>query len=225
MKPNILIIEDDRRIADWLKRYFEKAGYSAETEYDGKSGLDAALNSMPDLVILDLNLPKLDGIDVCKTLRAKSSVPVIMLTARESHADRIKGLSIGADDYVVKPFDPDEVIARATAVLRRVKDEVKHELRAGRLLLDSAAGTVSVGDSRLELSRIQFNILEVFMRSPGRVFTREQLAEAAYENEFDSFDRAIDNQILRLRKKLTGFGLKPIKTVYGGGYRFDLTEE
>ena len=128
MSQTILIIEDERRIANWIKVYFERAGFTAEVAHDGQAGLSAARSLAPDLIVLDLMLPRLDGIAVCNILRRESDVPIIMLTARETHADRIKGLDSGADDYIVKPFNPDEVVARAKAVLRRVHSEVQQIL-------------------------------------------------------------------------------------------------
>ena len=132
MSGRVLIVEDDTRIANWVKVYFERAGYSAEVAHDGETGLDLARDLAPDLVILDLMLPRLDGVELCRILRRESEVPIIMLTAREAHADRIMGLDSGADDYIVKPFDPGEVIARAGAVLRRVKGKVQQRPDPGQ---------------------------------------------------------------------------------------------
>ena len=220
MSGTVLIIEDDKRIANWVKVYFERAGFFAEVAHDGESGLDMARDLVPDLVVLDLMLPRLDGVELCRILRRESDVPVIMLTAREAPADRIKGLDIGADDYIVKPFDPDEVIARAEAVLRRVKGKVQQVLTSGNIILNETAGSVTVNEEPVSLSRGQIALLATFMRHPNQVLTRDQLISLAFDDEFDGFDRAIDNQVARLRKQISRDGNQPIQTVYGAGYRF-----
>ena len=220
MSGTVLIIEDDKRIANWVKVYFEQAGFFAEVAHDGESGLDMARDLVPDLVVLDLMLPRLDGVELCRILRRESDVPVIMLTAREAPADRIKGLDIGADDYIVKPFDPDEVIARAEAVLRRVKGKVRQVLTSGNIALNETAGSVTVNEEPVSLSRAQIALLATFMRHPNQVLTRDQLISLAFDDEFDGFDRAIDNQVARLRKQISRGGNQPIQTVYGAGYRF-----
>lgn len=217
MSQNILIIEDDRRIANWVKVYFERAGFSAEVAYDGQAGLAAARSLAPDLIILDLMLPGIDGIEVCNILRRESDVPIIMLTAKETHSDRITGLDSGADDYIVKPFDPDEVVARARAVLRRAHKEVQQVLTCGAISLNTTTQSVKVNERPVSLSQAQYALLSAFMRHPNQVLTRDQLISLAFNNDFDGFDRAIDNHILRLRKQL-GPGA-PIKTVYGAGYK------
>ena len=216
----ILIVEDEPRIANWLKIRFERAGFIAEVAHDGRSGLARARSRRPHLIVLDLMLPGLDGIQVCRHLRRESAVPIIMLTARESHADRIHGLDSGADDYVVKPFDPDEVVARAKAVLRRVDDKVQRTLRCGNIALDEATRQATVGARPINLSRAQFALLAAFMRHPHQVLTRDQLITLAFDDDFEAYDRAIDNHILRLRKQIGGDGTQPIQTVYGAGYRF-----
>ena len=144
MSGTVLIVEDDTRIANWVKVYFERAGFSAEVAHDGATGLNLARELEPDLIILDLMLPRLDGVELCRILRRESDVPIIMLTAREAHAERIIGLDSGADDYIVKPFDPEEVIARAHAVLRRVKGKVQQVLTSGKITLNETTHTVTV---------------------------------------------------------------------------------
>ena len=217
---SILIVEDEPRIAHWLKVSFERAGFGAEVAHDGRTGLALARAGRPDLIVLDLMLPRLDGMQVCRILRRQSAVPIIMLTARATHADRIAGLDSGADDYVVKPFDPDEVVARARAVLRRVADTVQQVLTCGAITIDETTRQVTVGDRPLELSCAQFALLSAFMRHPHQVLTREQLIALAFGDRFDAYERAMDNHILRLRKQLGGAGCQPIQTVYGAGYRF-----
>ncbi len=219
MSRTVLIVEDDRRIANWVKVYFERAGFSAEVAHDGESGLALARDLAPDLKILDLMLPRLDGVELCRILRRESDVPIIMLTARESPPERIIGLDSGADDYVVKPFDPDEVIARAEAVLRRVKDKVQQVLTRGSITLNETTGVVTVDEEPVTLSRAQTALLSTFMRHPNQVLTRDQLISLTFSDEFDGFDRAIDSQVARLRKQINRDGRQPIQTVYGSGYR------
>ena len=225
MNGTVLIIEDDTRIANWVKVYFERAGFSAEVAHDGESGLELARDLAPDLVILDLMLPRLDGVELCRILRRESDVPIIMLTARESPPERIIGLDTGADDYIVKPFDPEELIARAEAVLRRVKDRVQHVLTRGNIILNETTGVVAVDEEPLPLSQAQFALLSTFMRHPNQVLTRDQLISLAFNGEFDGFDRAIDNQVARLRKQINRDGSHPIQTVYRAGYRFVAEDE
>ena len=220
MSGTVLIIEDDARIANWVKVYFERAGFSAEVAHDGESGLAQARDLTPDLIILDLMLPRLDGVELCRILRRESDVPIIMLTAREAPAERIIGLDSGADDYVVKPFDPDEVIARAHALLRRVKDRVQQVLTHGDITLNETTGIVTVDEEPVALSRAQIALLSTFMRHPNQVLTRDQLISLTFDDEFDGFDRAIDSQVARLRKQINRSGRAPIQTVYGAGYRF-----
>ena len=225
MSGTVLIIEDDTRIANWVKVYFERAGFYAEVAHDGESGLDLARDLVPDLIILDLMLPRLDGVELCRILRRESDVPIIMLTAREAPAERVIGLDSGADDYVVKPFDPDEVNARAHALLRRVKDRVQQVLTLGDITLNETTGMVTVGEKPVTLSQAQIALLSTFMRHPNQLLTRDQLISLAFNDDFDGFDRAIDNQIARLRKQINRDGRQPIQTVYGGGYRFMVEDE
>ena len=225
MSGTVLIIEDDTRIANWVKVYFERAGFSAEVTHDGESGLALARDLAPDLIILDLMLPRLDGVELCRILRRDSDVPIIMLTAREAPAERVAGLDGGADDYVVKPFDPDEVIARAHALLRRVKDRVQQVLHSGNISLNETTGTVTVDEEPVTLSQAQIALLSTFMRHPNQLLTRDQLISLAFNGDFDGFDRAIDSQVARLRKQIDRNGRQPIQTVYGGGYRFVVENE
>ena len=220
MRGTVLIIEDDTRIANWVKVYFERAGFSAEVAHDGESGLALARSLTPDLIILDLMLPRLDGVDLCNILRRESDVPIIMLTAREAPAERVIGLDSGADDYIVKPFDPEEVIARAEAVLRRVKGRVQQVLRQGNITLNETTRSVTVDGEQVELSQAQIDLLSTFMRHPNQVLTRDQLIVLTFNQEFHGFDRAIDSQVARLRKQISRDGSQLIQTVYGAGYRF-----
>ena len=220
MSATVLIIEDDARIANWLKVYFERAGYSAEVTHNGESGLALARTLTPDLIVLDLTLPGLDGVQLCGILRRESDVPIIMLTAREAHAERVIGLESGADDYIVKPFDPGEVIARADAVLRRVKGRVQQVLTRDKIILNETNRSVTINGEPVIMSQKQIALLATFMRHPNQVLTREQLISLTYKHDFHGFDRAIDSQIARLRKQIGRHGRQPIQTVYGTGYKF-----
>ncbi|MDE2987407.1 MAG: response regulator transcription factor [Chloroflexota bacterium] len=225
MSGHVLIIEDDLRIADWVRIYFERAGYTAEVVHDGQTGLNLARRLAPDLIILDLTLPRLDGVELCRILRRESDVPIIMLTAREAPAQRIIGLDSGADDYIVKPFDPREVIARSEAVLRRVQGKVQQQLTSGAISLNETTGAVTVNHVRVDLSQSQMALLATFMRHPNQVLTRDQLISLTFQHEFEGFDRAIDSQVARLRKRISHGGNQPIETVYGAGYRFVVEDE
>ena len=220
MSGRVLIVEDDTRIANWVRVYFERAGFSAEVTHDGESGLAQARDLDPDLIVLDLVLPRLDGVELCRILRRESDVPIIMLTAREAPAERVVGLDSGADDYVVKPFDPEELIARAEAVLRRVKGKVQQVLSRGNIRLNEITGIVTVDEEPVALSQAQTALLSTFMRHPNQLLTRDQLISLTFNDAFDGFDRAIDNQVARLRKQINRDGKQPIQTVYGAGYRF-----
>jgi DNA-binding response OmpR family regulator len=220
MSHTILIIEDDTRIAEWIKIYFERADFSASVAYDGETGLKLARSLAPDLIVLDLMLPRLDGMELCHILRQESAVPIIMLTAKGKQPDRILGLESGADDYIVKPFDPDELIARAKAVLRRVSGRVQRTITCDILSLDEATQQVTLAGQPVKLSQAQFDILAVFVTHANQVLTRDQLIEMAFKNDFDALDRAIDTHIRRLRKLIHQDEFQPIQTVYGAGYKF-----
>ncbi len=219
MDVKILVVEDEVRSARWLKVYLEKAGYIVELAFDGVSGLEAARKISPNLIILDLMLPKMSGSEVCRILRTESDVPVIMLTARGSREDRIEGFEDGADDYIVKPYDIDEVIARVRAVLRRTSTDMLRALSCGRLSVDIQKELVFVDDAEVKLSHAQFLILCAFMKNQDAVLSRSQLIELAFDQDFDSYERSIDTHIRRLRKLINRDGFEPIQTVYGGGYR------
>lgn len=224
LQQTILIIEDEKLIADWLKTYFEKADYAVQMAYDGRRGLQLARELAPDLIILDLGLPFIDGISICDQLRNESDVPIIMLTAKGSNNDRIKGLEHGADDYIVKPFDPKEVLARTKAVLRRVQGKVQKSIVCGELTLSEQSQVVTFNGAKLALSKAQFALLATFMRHSNQVLTREQLISLAFNNSYEGFDRSIDAHIKRLRKLIHSDDFQPIQTVYGAGYRFEVSE-
>ena len=223
-KQSILIIEDEVRIATWIRTYCERAGYATLVAHDGADGLQQARTNCPDLIVLDLMLPYVDGLEICRILRQESAVPIIMLTAKGDHPDRITGLDVGADDYITKPFDPKEVVARIRAVLRRVNGRTQQVLAYGHIVLNEDMQQVEVGNRQIPLTPIQFDLLAAFMRHPNQVLTRSQLIEIVFHNDFDAFDRAIDNHIKRLRKQITHEGIQPIQTVYGQGYRFAVEE-
>jgi len=225
MSGTVLIVEDNERIANWVKVYLERAGFSAEVALDGESGLTLARRLIPDLVILDLTLPRLDGVEVCKILRRESAIPIMMLTARETPAERIIGLDSGADDYIIKPFDPDEVVARAKAVLRRVRDRVQRVITRGSITLNETTRSVTVDETPVELTQAQLALLSTFMHHPNQVLTRYQLISLTFGYDFDGYDRAIDSQIARLRKKIRPAAGQPIRTVYGAGYKFVVEDQ
>ena len=225
MSHLILIVEDDTTIANWLRVFLQEEGFAVEVAHDGRTGLNLARSLGPDLIVLDLMLPFLDGMELCQILRRESDVPIIMLTARAGLADRTQGLDTGADDYVIKPFDPEEVVARVKAVLRRVQDRVQQRLRHGRITLDETTRRVTVDEKPVNLSRTLYLLLAAFMRHPNQVLTRDQLIALAFDDSFDAYDRAIDNHVFRLRKEIAADGFQPIQTVYGSGYRLVTKDE
>lgn len=220
----ILIIEDEKDIVRLLKYNLEKEGYEALTASDGEAGLAVARKDQPDLILLDLMLPKLDGIQVCRTLRQESAVPILMLTAKREEIDRILGLEIGADDYVTKPFSVRELLARIKTILRRVRPAEKSEapFHAGTLVVDFARYTVSIKGKPVALSSKEFGFLKVLVQAGGKAFTRDQLLEHVwgYDRSYEIDTRTIDQHIARLRDKL-GPESKRIITVKNVGYRFE----
>jgi len=223
--PRILVVDDEAQIARVLRGYLEQAGFVVTTAHDGREGLRLARHEPPDLVILDLMLPEVDGLDVCRSLRKESNVPIIMLTARVEETDRLIGLELGADDYVTKPFSPREVVARVRAVLRRThpgaEGTADETLQVGNLVLDAARRALTVSGKRVELTPSEFEILRAMMRSPGRVFTRAQLLEAAQGEAYEGYERTIDTHIKNLRQKIEHVPRRPeyLLTVHGVGYR------
>ncbi len=220
----ILIVEDEARIVRTLRLYLEQAGFAVTAVEDGGRALAMFKRERPSLVLLDLNLPGLDGLDVCRALRQEANVPIIMLTARTEETDRLIGLELGADDYVVKPFSPREVVARVRAVLRRTHAGATPELlRAGDLRLDPAAYRAWLGEQPLDLTQSEFELLAALVRHNGRVLSRLQLLEFTQGVAYDGFERSIDQHIKNLRRKLrAATGDAPIiQTVYGVGYRLD----
>jgi two-component system response regulator BaeR len=222
-EPCILIVEDEPKIAGVLEDYLHsRGGYRCRTVYRGDQALEAFRATGPDLVLLDLMLPGLDGIEVCKRLRAESTVPIIMLTARTEEIDRLLGLELGADDYICKPFSPREVVARVKAVLRRTKMDPASEAHRG-FVLDRERFLASLNGLPLDLTAVEFALLEALHARPGRVLTREQLLDQMYDDYRVVSDRAVDTHIKNLRKKISAAvpDLEPIESVYGLGYRFN----
>ncbi len=220
----ILVVEDDTKTADLVSLYLERAGFQVYRAADGTTALESLRTVRPDLVILDLMLPGLDGWQVCQRLRAESDVPIIMLTARVSENDKLHGLTLGADDYVTKPFSPRELVARVQAVLRRSREAgPPGQIQVGDLVIDLASREVRVGHRRVSLTPAEFRILAVLASEPGRAFSRALLLERAFGYDFAGVDRNIDMHIMNLRRKLEDDSRRPryIKTVYGLGYKLE----
>lgn len=224
--PTILIIEDERELARVVQSYLEKAGMTVRVEGRGDRGLSAWQQLQPDLVLLDLNLPGMDGLDVAREIRRKADTPIIMVTARAEETDRLIGLELGADDYIVKPFSPREVVARVRAVLRRsgktaAATQTK-QIIEGELEIDLDAHTVRCGGEPVELTPTEFSLLATLAAQPGRVFSRLQLLEAAQGQAYEGYERTIDAHIKNLRAKLEPAKgqSRCIETVFGVGYRF-----
>jgi len=220
----ILVVEDEAAIARLLRDYLEQAGFAVLVAGDGDAALQSARAAKPDLVVLDLGLPKRDGLDVTRELRRTSDTPIIVVTARGEETDRIVGLELGADDYVVKPFSPKELVARVRAVLRRVeaRRDVAETIRVADLEIDVSRMRVAVGGRIVDLTATEFQLLAALAREPGRVFTRGQLLDAVHGVAFESYERAIDAHVKNLRRKIEPAPGAPryIQTVYGVGYRF-----
>jgi two-component system, OmpR family, alkaline phosphatase synthesis response regulator PhoP len=221
--PSILVVDDNADILRLTRDVLEHAGFSVSTATTGRAALQRVHTDRPDLVVLDLGLPDLDGIDVARSLRRESEVPIIMLTARSDESDTLVGLEIGADDYVTKPFSPKELVARIRAVLRRAEGAVARtdHLRVGDLELDIPRMAVTAGGRRVELTNTEFQLLATMARQPGRVFTRSQLLDAVHGVAFESYERAIDAHVKNIRRKLEPDPRQPryVETVIGVGYR------
>jgi two-component system alkaline phosphatase synthesis response regulator PhoP len=218
----ILIVDDEPKIIQLVRDYLERAGFRVIIARDGREALMRARTDHPDLIVLDLGLPGLDGLDVTRSLRRDSSIPIIMLTARDDETDKVIGLELGADDYVTKPFSPRELVARVRAVLRRHEgDTAAAVLRAGDLVLDLPRLRAEVAGRRVELTATEFTLLAALARHPGRVFTRSQLLDAIHGVAFESYDRAIDAHVKNIRRKIEPDPHLPhfLLTVYGVGYR------
>ncbi len=225
-KSKVLVVDDDRKIVDLVRLYLERDGYRVFVAYDGLRALELARQKQPDLILLDLLLPGMDGFDVCRILQAESEVPIIMLTARTTDEDKLVGLELGADDYITKPFNPREVVARARAVLRRVgkgTPQGPSEMRFADLVIDRRRHEVQVRGEVVDLTPTEFRLLEVLAGEPGRAFTRLELLDRVFGYDFEGFERTVDVHVKNLRKKIEPDPKRPayVKTVYGVGYKFE----
>ena len=220
----VLVVDDEPKIVQLTRDYLEHAGFRVASASDGKEALASFRRDAPDLVVLDLGLPTLDGLDVARAIRKSSNVPIVMLTGRGDETDRVAGLELGADDYVTKPFSPKELVARVRAVLRRseLASNPADVVRAGDVTLDVSRLSVKVKDRGVELTPTEFQLLHALARSPGRVFTRAQLLDAVHGVAFESYERAIDAHVKNIRRKLEPDPREPryLLTVHGVGYRF-----
>jgi len=223
MGHRILVVDDDSNTARLVRLYLQKEGHTVMEAHDGEEGLAVAREKRPDLIVLDIMMPKMDGIEVCRALRQESDVAVIMLTARTTDEDKLRGLDIGADDYVTKPFSPSELAARVRAVLRRLPGERGPDiLNRGDLKLDFRRRDAFRGEEPLGLTRAEFKLLGTLALQPGRVYSRDQLIEKALGMDFEGYERTIDAHIRNLRRKIESDPAHPtyVKTVYGAGYVF-----
>jgi len=227
---SLLVVEDDENISTALAEYFSRAGYSVITASDGVAGVEAAVNSRPDVVVLDLMLPKMDGLSVCKEIRQKNPLmPIIMLTAKDDVVDRVLGLEMGADDYITKPFSLREVEARIKSVLRRARAAAaasdgrdESPIVRGQLRVDPVRREVTIADKHVDLTPKEFDLLRLFAANPGRVFPRKYLLEKIWDYSYEGYDRTIDSHINRLRAKVEENPENPqlVLTVWGIGYKF-----
>jgi two-component system alkaline phosphatase synthesis response regulator PhoP len=221
---HILVVDDEPQIAGIARDYLERAGYRVTIAGDGADAVAKARAQRPDLIVLDLALPRMDGLDVTRAIRRDSNVPIIMLTARVDEADKLVGLEIGADDYMTKPFSPRELVARVRAVFRRIDEPPQRGdvIRAGDVTVDKRRMAVTVGTRAVALTPTEFELLATLARHPGRVFTRAQLLDAIRGAEIESYDRAIDAHVKNVRRKLEADPQHPryLLTVHGVGYKF-----
>jgi len=222
MKRRILVVEDDRKIAELIRLYLEKDGYSVQVAYDGSEGLELGRKGGQDLVVLDLMLPSIDGFDVARMLRAESKVPIIMLTARSTEDDKLRGLDIGADDYITKPFSPRELVARVRAVLRRAsEDEGPERVQFGEVVVDFVRHETLLQGEPIHLTPKEFRLLATLAREPGRAFSRLELLEKVFGYDYEGLERTLDVHVMNLRKKIEADPAQPkyVLTVYGLGYK------
>ena len=225
-----LIVEDDKAVLQLIRLYLAQAGYRILEAQDGVAGLRMALEESPDIVLLDLNQPGMDGIEVCKNVRSESDVPIIMVTARVEEEDRLTGLDLGADDYVSKPFSPRELVARVNAVLRRTQrntenqKETGNHLTAGAVVIDLDRRSATVLGTEIDLTPTEFRLLSYFIEGRGRTVSRDQIIENVFGYDFSGYDRTVDTHVSNLRKKLESANPEGqhLKTMYGVGYRFDV---
>lgn len=229
MGKKILVVDDERKIVTLVRDYLQKAGYEVITAEDGEQAVHAFRVERPSLVVLDLGLPGLDGLEVTRIIRRESNVPIIMLTARVDETDKLIGLELGADDYVTKPFSPRELVARVRVVLRRTEGtepDMEQTIDAGDVRIDISRRLVTVAGNSVALTPTEFDLLATMARDPGRVFSRLQLLESAQGYAYEGYERTIDAHIKNLRQKVEPNPRKPryILTVYGVGYRFEASD-
>jgi DNA-binding response OmpR family regulator len=222
----ILVVDDDKKIVELVTLYLKKDGYHVLAAYDGRQAIELARHKQPDLIVLDLMLPQVDGTDVCRILRAESQVPIIMLTGRSTDDDKLQGLDLGADDYMTKPFNPRELLARIRAVLRRTAGKQEpslSEIRFGEMVVDFVRHQVWASGQVVNLTPTEFRLLEVLVREPGRAFSRLELLEQAFGYDYEGLERTVDVHIMNLRKKIEPEPGRPryVVTVPGLGYRFE----
>jgi DNA-binding response OmpR family regulator len=221
MPKKILIVDDEPQIVEICRDYLNAAGYDTVTANNGIQGVTLAHREKPDLIVLDLMMPEMNGLEVCQTIRRDNNVPIIMLTARVEEVDKLIGLELGTDDYMTKPFSPRELVARVRVILRRAAHMPESEvIRVGQVELDRTHYTVRLSDKSIPITSTEFEILATLMSQPGRIFSRAQLLNATQGVTFESLERAIDSHIRNLRKKLEPADL--IVTVYGVGYKFEV---
>lgn len=227
----VLVVEDEIELAAVVVSYFEREGYIADAAFDGPSAVEKARSGKPDLIVLDLMLPGFDGIEVCRQVRTFSDAYILMLTARDEEVDKIVGFAVGADDYLIKPFSPRELIARSKAILRRPRSQgaevamTSSELHFGDITIDTASRVVTVGKSVIDLTRTEFDLLEIMVESPKNVFSRRQLLELVWGGEWYGEIHVVDVHVGHLRKKLSKSGMSEgaIRTIRGIGYGMELT--
>ena len=225
MNRSILVIDDDVKTVELIRLYLEREKYRVLAAFDGEQALALARQKEPGLIILDWMLPKIDGLDVCRILRAESNVPIIMLTAKATEEDTLQGLDLGADDYVTKPFSPRELVARVRVVLRRTcqqEDQPPEELRIGSLLIDFRSHEVWRNGEHIDLTPKEFKLLETLAREAGRAFSRLELVRRVFGLDYEGFERTVDVHMMNLRKKIELHPNEPVylQTVYGVGYKF-----
>ncbi len=220
--PKVLVVDDDRHIREVITFALGEAGFETSEAVDGEQALAAFDRFAPDLVVLDIVMPELDGTEVCRRLRARSSVPIVFLTSRDDEIDRVLGLELGGDDYLTKPFSPRELVARVRAVLRRTSPAASREsqtLRHGRLAVDLDRFTVAWDGREAPLTVMELGVLRTLLGRPGKVYSRDELMDRAYDETTVVSDRTIDSHVRRVRAKLKALGADPVETVHGAGYR------
>jgi len=225
-RSKILLVDDEPKVCEIIKAYLVKDGYDVIVAADGKIAIEQAQRHKPDLILLDLNLPELDGLEVCRTIRKQSNVPIIMLTARDEEVDKIVGLEMGADDYVTKPFSPRELAARVSAVLRRYREGLKQgeQIVAGEFRLDPEKHEATYLGQLLSLTAAEFKLLSVLAHNPDRVYTRLQLMDSAFGESYEGYERTIDAHIKNIRQKMSKLApesANPLVTVRGVGYKLE----